>query len=82
MPDENHLFARVGRCLGGADFVDALSEALAINRRTVQRWAAGTMYPPREVWERLAVRLKSHAVQAGALAAEIAARLATDGDAG
>jgi hypothetical protein len=79
---DESLFVRVGRCLGGYDFADALSDALAINRRTVQRWAAGTMYPPREVWERLGVLLDEHANEAAGLLIELAEQLRRHGDEG
>jgi hypothetical protein len=78
--DDETLFTRVARCIYGAGFVAGASEDLAINLRTVQRWAGGTRYPPRDVWERLAARLDSHQEEAAMLATALATRLAEQGD--
>ena len=51
------LFADVGRALCGADFIAVLSRELEIDKRTVQRWASGEMFPPQAIWDELARRL-------------------------
>lgn len=50
------LFARVGKAFYGESFSRPLSEALGIDQRTVQRWAAGSdrmTPPPVGVWRKL-----------------------------
>jgi hypothetical protein len=78
--DDETLFSRVARCIYGAGFVAGVSEDLTINFRTVQRWAGGTRYPPRDVWERLAVLLDQHINHTAGLLIELGDRLEAQGE--
>lgn len=44
------MLHRVGRALYGPEWQTPLANALGINIRTVQRWAAGDFNPPPGVW--------------------------------
>jgi hypothetical protein len=70
-----NLFTRAGVALYGEGFIPSLAAALGANLRTVRRWAAGTMDPPRGVWEQLATMLQEQRQRNAEVAFEIAALL-------
>jgi hypothetical protein len=48
------LLHRVGEALYGPLWQSEMARALAVNDRTVRRWAAGTHSPPPRVWADIA----------------------------
>jgi len=73
-----NLLAAAGRALYGEGFVPSLAAALEVNERTVQRWAAGTMYPPRGIWRQLQELLAQRGDELAAVRAAIAALVRDD----
>jgi hypothetical protein len=64
------LFARAAEALYPASSL-ALSQALKINQRTVQRWIAGAMWPPADVWGAMSRLLRVRSGECEALEREI-----------
>jgi hypothetical protein len=54
MIDRYALLLRVGTMLYGPSWQTSLAEALGVNLRTVQRWAAGERLPGNDTWGKLA----------------------------
>jgi hypothetical protein len=64
------LFARAADVLYPGSSL-ALSQALARNQRTVQRWIAGAMWPPTDVWGAVSRLLRVRGRECEALEREI-----------
>jgi hypothetical protein len=56
-----------------------LSQTLKINQRTVQRWIAGAMWPPADVWQAVAGLLRVRGRECAKLEREITAACAATG---
>lgn len=67
------LFARAAAVLYPGSASLALSQAIARNQRTVQRWIAGDMWPPADVWQMVAGLLRARYRECAQLEHEIAA---------
>lgn len=63
MTRDHHLLAEVGRLLYGPEWISPLARDLAMDLRTLQRWAAGERRTglPEDIWHRLAGRLRERA---------------------
>ena len=71
IPESRDLFRRAGAALFGPEWIPPLAEAMDINIRTVQRWASGKMPIPFGIWPIILDLIGAHALEAGAVAAEI-----------
>jgi hypothetical protein len=67
------LFARAANELFPGSSL-ALAQALARNQRTVQRWIAGAMWPPADVWQAVAGLLRARGRKCAQLEREITDR--------
>jgi hypothetical protein len=72
------LLVRTGEALYGRHWHRDLAEALGINLRTMQRWAAGDFVPPVAVMDRLTEHCRERAAEIEKTLAALDAREAAE----